>query len=73
MNEDRGPRAKAILHLKRSNFRKHGAMPLKYQRRISPLLEKKLYAIFTLMFSLKDINFLITRVGKSPRTETHKY
>ena len=47
MNEDREPRAKAILHLKRSNFRKHGAMPLKYQRRISPLLEKKLYAIFT--------------------------
>ena len=29
-------------------------------------------AIFTKMFFLKDINILVTKVGKSSRMETHK-
>ena len=63
---------KGILHLKSSNFRtfRDAFRTLTYKE--APLLQKKISPIFTQMFFWKD-NILITRVGKSSRTETHKH
>ena len=43
------------------------------EKKRKPFLEKKMHTIFTQRFFWKVINILITRVGKSSRTETRKH